>query len=376
MNILNIQTDNDESLKSKFEKVLLKSNVRFYSEGLRCIFPEYGLKNMIEFIEKSNCNYNKLLKRVKVWPKTIIEDKLKNHKEIYAFINYKDLLEKIPRGLISAHIINESTRKTLQSDINKAINVQMSCIKISLILLKNLKKENLNTDSLPNLKFISSYQGFIYKGDHFLSPENLVEDDELNLIFWPSYEVQEADTKFDMLRYDEIDNKLVRFYFGKDKLDIDVHLLEQLNELKSHFEIEIKWAGLQFERKIKSNQIEINKIHDRFAKLEYLYRTLKSKQDSKNDDLENENNWKLLETFVLPEENIFQKIDSMLASNKTVFFLGESGCGKTTLARQYAPYKKTKEEICSIVFIHSGTIQDNLYELKERFFKFSDDIFE
>lgn len=73
--------------------------------------------------------------------------------------------------------------------------------------------------------------------------------------------------------------------------------------------------------------------------------------------------------FIKNDETIFKKIDDLLATNAYVFLYGVSGCGKTTLAREFAYHKKhLLNNAITIQFLDcSGSFETNLQKMKARF---------
>lgn len=328
---------------------------------------------MIDLLEKSKFNDKKLLKLEKVsyWPKTRLEEQNSPNEEIQIDLNYKQLVENmkiianLPTESIPIKIINDSTKDSLYFSIEKTINVKMKSISISLYLLsKILRIENF---ALPNLEFVNKNEDILFKGDEFLSSANLIDDGEMKLDFWPSYQVQSANPKCDMLKYDEIDSKLARFYFKLDKQDA---FKKELNDLRGFFEITVLWNGSKYERIITSKQIDIEIIRDRFTRLYDLNQMeIFRNQQQQAKSNKSEVSWERLETFVEHEDSILEKIDEIFKENQIVYIRGKSGCGKTTLAREYAAYLKNLEDNISLVFIRSGSLKENINKLNERYLK-------
>lgn len=83
----------------------------------------------------------------------------------------------------------------------------------------------------------------------------------------------DANSKCDTLKYDEIDSKLARFYFNANRQDNSSSIKifkKEFEDLRESIEISVKWNGSKFDRKITSNETAIEKIRDRFTRLDDL----------------------------------------------------------------------------------------------------------
>ena len=71
-----------------------------------------------------------------------------------------------------------------------------------------------------------------------------------------------------------------------------------------------------------------------------------------------------LKKFLKSSQSLFERIKQLLTENSFVYIYGQSGNGKTTLARQYA-YNIQNDFL--IQFIISSDLSTNIIELRNRF---------
>lgn len=115
-----------------------------------------------------------------------------------------------------------------------------------------------------------------------------------------------------------------------------------------------------------THSVEI--LRDRFNLVLKINDILKQKEILENisrDSTENIKDvfeYQKIPEFIEPYEEIFAKLES----NSTVFIHGESGCGKTTLANEFAHYAKQKDSNLLVQFIKSSSYKSNIEELARR----------
>lgn len=327
---------------------------------------------------------NSRRKEVLVWPKLNFTSPMSNLDNIE--INTAQFLVDF---ILFGNSIPENVRKLVLRPIDwvvsnglKAITRnQLSGIAIIFNLLFEIKNGNLGENQC--------LACFEYYDKIFEHPESLVimyDKPDIKVTYQAEYRVRQIDPFLDRLTQlpPHIDRKLVEFYFDlNDDVYFNSPVREQFDELKKLFAVTEEWNGKMFVGHVRSlhlqhNQIEVDRVRDRFMRLfriteEYFEHLKKQRRMTiQNDyvvtdcigDVEKQ-------VYLKFEENLFENMDGLLATNKFLYIFGESGFGKTTLAREFAYYYKKRHHSsdCLLVqFITSESFSSNLLELEKRLF--------
>ena len=216
--------------------------------------------------------------------------------------------------------------------------------------------------------------------DYFERKDKYNDKSDLQLKYETHYRTYEHDgIDKDLLNSNSIDDSyLLHLYktdFSKhDKTDFIVRQLEMLKECYT-IEIDHNEPSKENNLIIPTRTYKVDDLREIINRLKRLSSKVTDILDFNKGGLNNADisitdyfgGIKLGE-FVKTEDDIFDRIDGLLERNQYMFIYGQSGHGKTTLAREYAYYKKQLNKDLLIQFIISGDLNSILIEMSRRYF--------
>ena len=142
--------------------------------------------------------------------------------------------------------------------------------------------------------------------------------------------------------------------------------------MKKSFVIYKEWNKYEHIGHIESTNGElvidsIREICKRLIEIDLFYPKNKKLMEKKEYEIIDYFGGIRMESYIKTDPNIFETIDRMLEKSTHVYIYGDSGDGKTALARQYGYYKKDTSPNTLIQFVVSSDYSSNLYSLQKLF---------
>ena len=380
-----IETIPSRTVKTKFAQWYKKAKdhfrqYKFFLEGIRSLFTDDLGWLLNEFDErtgevKSKERFYEVLK----WPKLDLKIKRDNIDQIQFntaefFLNLIPGMQFVPPAVIK--LVAGGIDTVVNAGIRKFTKKLLPNIVLILTVVVEIKCGRMNAQQC-----LDFYRYDPVELPPEISPafeeKELLRNDRFDLQFKCRYHLVRANLMYDdLVIYDpsHIDKKLVEFYTNTNNKYKSSEIYERFKNLRSFFTIKTEIQGNVETGWIKSEEIEIESIRERFRRMLKVERCLKDLSGIDNSIIEsahvmrdNFGGYEIIEHFEERNANVFNHIDRILQKNTFAYIFGDTGAGKTTLAVQYAYYRK-KVHSCGVQYLISYTLPHNIVELKARVF--------
>lgn len=342
----------------------------FYLNGLRSLFTNDIMFILNEFDENTG-RLRDHPKEVLRWPLTDFRPTQEGFKDVGKIIvSLTPFASHIPQAL--KHFVTKPIDFMLNFIMHGVTKHCFSSLALTYNILIGIVSGKLNDDQC--LKSFEHDQTVLKRQE---IEATILNEMSFRLVYQGSYELKDIMAPYrENLRLcdpSHVDFKLRDVALGFDRRYENSYTARRMDHLKSLFRIDSKWNGLVFEVSIESSDMTIDEIRERFLRLVEIDEICqqicgpKSPSPVANSRQEIVSYFGGMEmpNFVKFEEDIFENIDEKFSDLQFVYLYGDSGYGKTTLARQYGYYKK---DAYSIQFIDSVSLESNLSELQNRLF--------